>query len=121
MFRGDGSSTPLTVTYILIQDGSLSISTPSPSSSSSSSPLSNSIASSSSLSTKIISSLLSSVSSFPSSPLPFFSFSFHIPLGAVIGGLVLIFILGFAICFCKRRHSPSYKKAEVQPFYVPGP
>lgn len=112
-FRGDSSSTPLTVTNILIQNGNLSISAPyTPSSSSSSSP-SKSTGSSSSSSTGI-------TTSSPTS---------HVSAGAIAGGIVggialLLLCLLFVICFRKRRRAPALpstfeEKAVIEPFHVP--
>ena len=112
-FRGDSSSTPLTVTYILIQNGNLSISAPyTPSSSSSSSP-SKSTGSSSSSSTGMTTS----------------SHTSHVSAGAIAGGIVgglalLLLCLIFVICFRKRRRPPALpstpeEKAFIEPFHIP--
>jgi hypothetical protein len=111
-FRGDSSSTPLTITNILIQNGNLSISAPyTPSSTSSSSSPKKSTASSSSTGV---------TTSSPTS---------HVSAGAIAGGIVgglalLLLCLLFVICFRKRRRPPALpstpeEKAVIEPFHVP--
>ncbi|EDR06598.1 uncharacterized protein LACBIDRAFT_294669 [Laccaria bicolor S238N-H82] len=112
-FLGDSSSTPLTVTYILIQNGSLSVSAPyTPSSSSGSSP------------SKSTSSPSSSSTGMTTPP-----YTSHVSTGAIAGSilgvLVLILLcLLFVLCFLKRRHplalpSTPEETVVIEPFRIP--